>query len=278
MHRSPYQGFSVEFAEHRPYNTGESTRHMDWKLLARTDKYYVKRYEAETNLRCWCAIDISTSMRYPEKPQASLENPNKLWFSAMASAAIIHLLKKQRDAFGLAFLGEKVEQLTEARLSGLHQRSIFNMLDKMLHTEETKQTRLTDSLHELAERIPPRSMVVVFTDMMEAPDKLDELESAFQHLQFRKHDVVVFHVLDQKSELEFEIGSRPTKVVDMETGESIKVEPGQLRKWYTDQAQLFSKNMKEICGRAGADWNEADIRSGLNPVLLEFFKKRGRLF
>lgn len=278
MHRSPYQGFSVEFAEHRPYNTGESTKHMDWKLLARTDKYFVKRYEAETNLRCWCAIDVSNSMRYPEKPTPDFDHPNKMWFSAMASTSIMHLLKRQRDAFGLALLSDKVDYLSEAKLSSLHQRTQLNKMSDLLFDEEPRVTNLSASLHELAERLPTRSMVVLFTDLLESPDQLDSLEAAFQHLQFRKHDVVVFHVLDHRTELDLEIGSRPTKVVDMETGKIVKIEPGQMRKEYSEAIKEFSKKMKEICGRARADWNEADLGKGLNPVLLEFLKKRGRLF
>jgi uncharacterized protein (DUF58 family) len=280
LHKSPYQGFSVEFAEHRPYNSGESTRHMDWKLLARTDKYFVKRYEAETNLRCWCALDISASMRYPEREKLGFDQPNKLWFSAMASAAIIHLLKRQRDAFGLAMLGEKVELLTEGRLSSLHQRTIFNHLAELLTNTPAQPVRtdLSASLHELAERLPPRSMLVLFTDMLEPKEKLETLEAAFQHLRFKKHDLVVFHVLDQATELQFEIGHRPTRIVDMETGAELRIEPRQLRNIFTQRVQEFNQSMKEICGRSGADWNEADLAAGIPSVLLEFLKKRGRLF
>lgn len=279
MHKSPYQGFSVEFAEHRPYNTGESTRHMDWKLLARTEKYYIKRYEAETNLRCWCVIDRSSSMRYPEE-RSGIDKPNKLWYAAKATAALFQMLKRQRDAFGLGLIGEKLEFLSEARLSTRHHRFLLNSLSDMLEDKAEKpvKTDLANSLHELAERISRRSLVLVFTDMFEPEEKLEELQAAFQHLQFRGHDVSVFHVHDRQTEMNLELGRQPLQLVDMETGVKMKIEPGQLRKHYTERAEAFHRRMKELCGRTGADWNEADIQQGMEPVFIEFLRKRGKMY
>jgi len=284
LHRSPYQGFSVEFAEHRAYARGESTRHLDWKLLARTDKYFVKRYEAETNLRCWMVIDRSRSMRFPE-PESS-ENPldersaHKLLFSIRASAALIHLLKRQRDAFGLAWLGEGLEGFTEARLSPKHRRELFEQMGRVWSDRDADplKSNLAEGLNRLAERLPGRSMIAVFTDMFDSGAALEDLSAALQHLRFRRHDVVVFHVLDKSSELDFNLENRPLTLVDSESGRSIRVEPSAMREAYRARAEAFSKQMKIRCGAAGVDWVEVDTRGGYRPVLVEFLRRRSKMF
>lgn len=272
-HKSPFQGFSVEFAEHRPYNAGESIRHMDWKLLARTDKHYIKRYEAETNLRCYLAVDVSGSMHYPMRDAPSLKDPNKLSFSTLCSAALMHLLKKQRDAFGLALFGQQLEDLSPAKLGTLHHKSLLNTLARITYAE-AQETDLPACLHELAERIPSRSMVVLFSDWLQDPDRLKDLEAALQHVRFCGHDLIVFHVAHHKTEMELDIGKRTTRLIDLETGEELRVEPSQIREAYQGTMSDYKMNIKGICKRAGADWFEADVAEGVQTLLLQFLRKR----
>ena len=279
LHRSPYQGFSVEFAEHRAYVAGESTRHMDWKLLARTDKHYIKRYEEETNLRCWCVVDISNSMRYPFDLKMDLEKPNKLGFSFLASASLFHLLKKQRDAFGLGLLTDTLDYLSEARLTSLHQRRLIERMTEEWSkaSSQKNKTDLAQSLHLLAERVKRRSLIILFTDLFEDPDRLDDFKAALQHLRFRNHDVVVFHVHQKSTEMDWSVGNRPLKVVDSETGEILQIEPSQIRTEYIQAAKEYQHSMQLICGQWGIDWVEADIDKGIEPILVEFLQKRKTL-
>jgi len=290
LHQSPYQGFSVEFAEHRAYAQGESTRHLDWKLLARTDKPYVKRYEAETNLRCWMAIDRSRSMRYPVGPPeeatkggikgAEADDQQKLLFSMRASAALVHLLKRQRDAFGLAWLGQGLESVSEARLSTRHQRELFEQMGRVWADEEgdARSSNLAEGLNRLAERMRSRSMLAVFTDLFETGAALDDLTAALQHLRFKKHDVVVFHVLNRSLEMELGLDNRPYKLIDAETGRSLQVEPMQIREAYRERAESFAQDMKLRCGAVGVDWVEVDTALGYKPVLVEFLRRRAKMF
>ncbi|MFH0896370.1 MAG: DUF58 domain-containing protein, partial [Bacteroidota bacterium] len=145
LHKSPFHGFSVEFAEHRQYNTNESTRHIDWKLYGRTEKLFVKRFEEETNLRCQLVIDCSSSMYYPEIPNLSYSNPNKILFSALCSASLIHILRKQRDAVGLSIFGETLELQTRARSSPVHQQLLFSELHKLVNRDGIAQQKKTSA-------------------------------------------------------------------------------------------------------------------------------------
>src|SRR5258708_19042207 len=162
LHKSPYHGFSVEFAEHRLYNEGQSTRHIDWKVFARTDRLYTKQYEEETNLRCLIALDCSASMYYPQ-----LGN-DKIRFSIYAAAALAHLLSHQRDAIGLALFSDQVDELTTIKSTPAHLDKLFKLLDKQLNSQPgLKATRIADVLHNLAEKINKRSLVIIFSDMFE---------------------------------------------------------------------------------------------------------------
>jgi uncharacterized protein (DUF58 family) len=232
LHRSPFHGFSVEFAEHRLYNTGESTRHIDWKLFARTDKLFVKRYEEETNLRCQLVIDTSGSMYIPE---AGL---NKLRFSAYAAASLIQLLKKQRDACGLT---------------------------------------LAPALHQLAEMLHKRSLVVIFSDMFQNAGAEEELFAALQHLKYNKHEVIVFDVEDKKMETEFDFSNRPYLFIDSETGEKLKLFPAQVKEQYLAALNKFRHELKLKCAQFKIDFVEASIGTDFNQVLMSFLTKRAKL-
>lgn len=277
LHKSPFHGFSVEFAEHRLYNTGESTRHLDWKLYAKTDKLFIKRYEEETNLRCRVILDVSSSMHYPEKVEEGKHN--KLQFSIYAAAALIELLRKQRDAYGLSLFSEKMEFHSEAKSNAAHQRLVFNELEKLLDSnEEGKSTSAVDALHHISEMIHKRSMVIIFSDMLDNSEREEELFSALQHLKHNKHEVILFHVVDYSTEMNFEFENRPYRFVDMESGEEVKLNPNEVKEAYVEQVNQRAKELKLKCGQYGIDFVSADIGKGFNQILLPFLSKRKKLF
>jgi uncharacterized protein (DUF58 family) len=279
LHKSPFHGFSVEFAEHRLYNSGESTRHMDWKLFARTDKLFVKRYEEETNLRCQIVIDNSSSMYYPTDPPKDAYN--KIGFSVHAAAALIELLKRQRDAVGLSVFDDKIEVHTPSKSSVTHVKMLYSELEKMLQQYKPGQNRstvVTKSLHQIAESIHKRSLVAIFSDMFDPNADLNEMFSALQHLRHNKHEVILFHVTDKKHELEFKFENRPYTFIDMETGEQLKLTPLQVKEKYLEAVQNFKKELHLKCTQYRIDLVEADINEGFYNVLLQYLVKRSKLY
>ncbi|NSW46070.1 MAG: DUF58 domain-containing protein [Bacteroidales bacterium] len=277
LHKSPYHGFSVEFAEHRQYNNGESTRHVDWKLFARTDRLYVKKYEEETNLRSYIAIDTSTSMLFPYQ---SVEKVSKLAFSVISAAGLIHLLRNQRDAVGLMLFNEKADILTQARISQMHAQYLFGQLENLLKkydATQSKKSNIADSLHFLAENAHKRSLVIVFSDMF-ADNPSEELFAALQHLRYRKHEVILFHVTDHQYELNFEYHNRPYKFVDLETQSERKLNPNEIRQAYQQLTIHNINTMKEKCAQYQIDFVQADINLDFSQVLLPYLIKRKNMF
>ncbi len=280
LHKSPFHGFSVEFAEHRLYNPGEATRFIDWKLFARTDKLFVKRFEEETNLRCRIIIDNSSSMYFPVKDKISIDNPNKITFSIYAAAALINLMEKQRDAVGLSLFSDEVKLHTHARSSLTHRKFLYSELEKLLPAalaKEQKTTNVSDSLHTIAELIHKRSLVIIFSDMMDHIDRLDEMFPALQHFRHYEHEVVLFHVTDKKIEEELDLDDRPYRFVDMESGDVVKLNPVEIRDQYKQQYAAIKKELKERCDRYRIDYVEADINKGFQDVLTSYLIKRMRL-
>jgi uncharacterized protein (DUF58 family) len=278
LHKSPFHGFSVEFAEHRLYNNGESTRHIDWKLYARTDKMFVKRYEEETNLRCQIVIDASSSMHYPLDAKKGL---TKLKFSTYAAASLIHLLKKQRDAFGLSVFGDDVHLQTAAKSSNVHQKRLFSELEGLLDSERNAlhTSSTAKALHQIAEAVHKRSLVIIFSDMLENSNKdQEDVWTALQHLRHNKHEVVVFHVVDRSTELDLEFDNAPHRFIDMETGQELKLNPQEVKKAYQDSMSKFLDELKLRCGQNRIDLVEADIAEGYTQVLLPYLLKRKRMF
>ena len=279
LHKSPFHGFSVEFAEHRLYNKGESTKHIDWKLYGRTDKLFIKRYEEETNLRCQLIIDDSSSMYFP-MPDGKELKQNKITFSVYCAAAMIELLKRQRDAVGLSVFSETVEVHTPAKSSSLHHKILYHELEKriQLHdVNEHKKTSAITALHQIAESIHKRSLVMIFSDMMDSKANADELFSALQHLKHNKHEVILFHVIDKKKEMEFDFENRPYRFVDMETGEEIKLHPNEIKESYLSQMAEYKKELMLKCGQYKIDFVEADINEGFDQVLMPYLMKRTRM-
>ncbi|MEX0968334.1 MAG: DUF58 domain-containing protein [Bacteroidia bacterium] len=273
LHKSPYHGFSVEFAEHRLYNTGESTRHIDWKLYGRTEKLFVKRYEEETNLRCQLLIDNSSSMYYPEG------GINKLQFSVYAAAALIQLLKKQRDATGMTIFSDRIEESFGARSNPVHLKLLYSALGGLLKEHaHNKTSSTTDVLHLIAESIHKRSLIVIFSDMMDNSSTEDQLFNALQHLKYNKHEVILFHVMDKKMEFGFEFENRPYRFVDIETGQEVKVFPSEVKEKYLDQVNKYRQKLQMKCTQYQIEYVEADINKGFRQVLLPFLLKRTRLY
>lgn len=278
LHKSPFHGFSVEFAEHRLYNTGESTRHLDWKLFARTEKLFVKRYEEETNLRCRILLDTSASMRYPESKGDDAHN--KLTFSIYAAAAITEMMRRQRDAVGLTTFAETADFHSPAKSTMAHHKFLFNHMERFLDSERAggSETAAVDALHQVAERIHKRSLVIIFSDMFDNTAHQEQLFSALQHLKFNKHEVILFHITDKRTEIDFEFENRPYTFTDTESGEQIKAHPNEIRETYLSQIKKFTDELAVKCGQYGIDFVPADIADGFNDVLLKYIIKRKKLF
>ena len=276
MHKSPFHGFSVEFAEHRLYNNGESTRHIDWKLFAKTEKLYVKRYEEETNLRCHIIVDNSSSMHFPEVENNSIENLNKIGFSAIASAALMEILKRQRDAVGLSIYSDDIDYYAPEKGSEAHRRMLLVQLEKLLKSKDDKTTDTYKVLHQIAEKIHRRSLIFLFTDMFQSDKKEQELFEALRHLKYNKHEVVLFHTFDGKLELNFDFDNRPKKFVDVETGAQINLYANSVKEAYKKEMDTYFNNLKMKCMQYKIDYVPVDIHLGFDAVLISYLISRRR--
>ncbi|OEK04928.1 DUF58 domain-containing protein [Roseivirga misakiensis] len=272
LHKSPYHGFSVEFAEHQLYNNGESTRHIDWKIYAKTDRLYTKRYEEETNLRCQLVIDQSSSMYYPA------ENYGKMRFSVMAAASLTYLLHKQRDAVGLHTFTDQLEIETPVKSSATHIHKLFLQMNSLLEKERTeKRTNVAQILHQLAQKVHRRSLVVLFSDMFDNQNNEEELMAALQHLKHKKHEVLLFHVTDHKTEFNFEFEDRPYEFIDSETKERVRLNPATIKKDFKKQMDAHYHELYLKCAKLKIDLIEADINQGFDQVMKAYLIKRGKM-
>ncbi len=274
MHKSPFHGFSVEFVEHRMYNPGESKKHIDWKLYAKTDKLYVKKYEEETNLRCQILIDISSSMFFPEKQF------NKLQFSIFSSAALMQLLNKQKDASGLTLFSDQIEFHAPAKLSLSHRKRMMQELETHLQTKTSRNkasSGTAEILHQIAERLNRRSLVILFSDMF-SQDEPEKVFSALQHFRFKKHELIIFHVTEPHQEKDLSFPSKPYRFVDIETGEEAKLNPLELKTNFKNKMFKFYETLKLKCSQYQIDFVEVDIKQNFNEVLIAFLHKRKRLY
>ncbi len=274
MHKSPFHGFSVEFAEHRLYNKGESTRHIDWKMFAKTEKLFVKRYEEETNLRCHLIIDNSASMHYPKLKQIVSDNLNKIGFTAIAAASLLEILKRQRDAFGLSIYSDNNDYYAPAKGNEKHRRMLLHQLENLLENTSTKTTDTYKVLHEIAEKIHRRSLIFLFTDMLQADQQEEALFAALRHLKYNKHEVVLFHTYDGKHELNFDFDNAPKKFVDVETGDTINLFAENIRENYQLQIKNYFNALKLKCMQYKIDYVPVDIHKGYEQVLLTYLLSR----
>lgn len=279
-HKSPYHGFSVEFAEHKLYNNGESTRHIDWKLFARTDKLFVKRFEEETNLRCQIVIDTSSSMFYPNFSNVSLENPNKIIFSVYASSVLMQLFKKQRDAVGLSTYSNEIENHIIAKTSSRHHQLIYNEFEKILSIDaklSQRKSATISSLHEIAERINQRSLVILFTDLI-SDNNLDDVFDAFRHLKHKRNEVILFHLADVSKEQKLEFENKPYNFIDVESGDNIKINPFHYKDNYFEKVDSYLNKLRLKCLQYKIDLIEVDINKGYDQIITSYLLKRQKIF
>jgi uncharacterized protein (DUF58 family) len=274
MHKSPFHGFSVEFAEHRLYNKGESTRHIDWKMFAKTEKLFVKRYEEETNLRCHLIIDNSASMHYPKVKKTTSDKLNKIGFTVMAAASLLEILKRQRDAFGLSIYSDANDYYAPAKGNEKHRRMLLQQLENILENTSAKTTDTYKVLHEIAEKIHRRSLIFLFTDMLQADKQEEALFAALRHLKYNKHEVVLFHTFDGKHELNFDFDNAPKKFIDVETGETINLFAENIRENYQLQVKNYFNALKLKCMQYKIDYVPVDIHKGYEQVLATYLLSR----
>lgn len=272
LHKSPYHGFSVEFSEHKQYNTGESTKNIDWKVFARTDKLYVKQYEEETNLRAHLVIDSSSSMYYPK------ENSGKINFSILCAAALATVLQKQRDAFSIINFSDKIDYQSPAKSTSNHYYQQVMYLENLLKEyPKEKKTATAEVIHHIAQKISKRGLVILFTDMFENAEEMEKTFLALQHLKHQKHEVMVFHVLDKQTEVDFEFSNKPHIFIDSETGEKLKLRPSEIKDVYKSQMATFLKDVEIKCHQLKIDYIPVDINEDFEKVMLSFFIKRKRM-
>lgn len=279
LHRSPFHGFSVEFAEHRLYNTGESTRHIDWKVFAKTDRLYIKEYEEETNLRCQILLDTSSSMFYPtEKNQPNYLG--KITFAILAASALAYMLQKQKDAISLCHFAEEIELHTQCKSTPSHLHKIYANLENLLKVENKKQTTKTsiaDTLHIIAEKVHKRSLVIILSDMFTENDDFERIFMGLQHLKHNQNEVLLFHITDKKTEQNFDFQERPYQFIDLETNQKLNLVPSQVKEYFKTQQEEYIKNLKLRCAQFKIDIIEADIAEGFEQILYAYMIKRNRM-
>lgn len=275
LHKSPFHGFSAEFAEHKVYNNGESTRHIDWKLYAKTDKLFTRRYEEETNLRCHLIIDNSASMHYPLLERQSLGSLNKIGFSALASACLMQLLKKQRDAVGLSIYSDRYNYYAPEKGSERHRRMLLHKLNELL--QENKPSSGTNTytyLHQIAEKLRRRSLIFLFTDMFQTDIEEQKLFEALRHLTYNKHELVLFHVMDKDRELNFNFGDQPKRFTDVESGEKLDIYADHIKE---DYSKIVGKYFSELilkCAQYKIKYVPVDVNEKFEKILSTYLVER----
>jgi len=271
LHKSPYHGFSVEFAEHRIYNNGESTKHIDWKAYAKTDRLYIKQYEEETNLRCQVIIDCSSSMFYP------IDTHGKITFSLMAAASLCFLLQKQRDAFGITAFADDINVQTAIKSTNIHLNEVLVILQQLIkNSEKGQQSSIAKILDVVAQKSAKRSLIVIFSDMLNSTDP-EDVFLALQHLKHKKHEVLLFHVKDHATEVDFEFEDRPYEFIDLESHQKIKVQPSEVKEFYKSGIANFYDQLKIKCGQLKIDFVEVDINQDYNVILQNYLIKRSKM-
>lgn len=275
MHKSPFHGFSSEFAEHKVYNQGESTKHIDWKLFAKTDKFYTKQYDDETNLRCHFILDNSPSMHYPKLKSQSIDSFNKIGFSCLSIACLLELLKKQRDAFGLSIYNENYEYYAPEKGSERHRAMLLDQLNTSVSTyQNSSSTQTYKILHQIAEKLHKRSLVVLFSDMFQTTKNIEEIFEALQHLKYNKHEVIVFHTLDHNKEVNLQFGNKPTRFIDVETGDHIDIYAENAKDNYTKAMHSFTEKLKTECMKYKIKYYAVDINQKFDKLLFQFLIER----
>lgn len=262
LHRSPFTGFSTEFTEYRQYNPGDDLRYLDWRLLGRTDRYFIKKYRADTNTQCHLFVDTSASMNY-----AHSSSVTKFEYAKFLAASLAYLVNRQQDAVGMVAFDQKVHSYVPARNRTGHMRTIFGNLSML---QSGGATGLTDSLHQLAEMLTRRGIVVVISDFYDQPERL---EAAFQHLRFKGHDLVAFQVLDQ-NELDFNFSDPVLLLEDAETQEQIPVLPDVVMSGYRDRMRRHVDEMRRSTAANNVDFEMITTKQPLDFALFSFLSRR----
>ncbi len=275
IHKSPFHGFSAEFAEHKIYNNGESTKHMDWKLYAKTDKLYTKRYEEETNLRCHMILDNSASMYYPKIKEMRLGHLNKMGFSILAMAALMNVLKKQRDAVGLSIYAEDYNFYSPEKGSERHFQMLLSKLVEVgTMAHPPKETATYTYLHQIAEKMKRRSLIILFSDMFQTEKTDEELFEALRHLKYNKHEVVLFHLMDAEKERLFNFENTPKRYIDVETGAYLDLYADNIKEAYQTEIEKYMALLQLKCAQYRIKYMPVDIGGDFATVLNTFFMER----
>ncbi len=264
MHKSPYHGFSVEFAEHRQYMPGDNIRDIDWKVYAKSDRYYIKQYEEETNLKAYLLLDCSASMKYTSGGTVKFD------YASTLASALSFLMLKQRDAVGLVTFDEQIRRYIPPRSKSGH---LHILLQELANTGPSEKTDIAATLHEMAERISRRGLIILFSDLLDEPDKII---SGLKHFRHKKHEMIVFHVLDPR-ERDFAF-PREAIFKDLETGEEITTLPWQIKKHYARLTQEFSDYIAAECRQSRIDYHLIDTSVPFDLAMYAFLAKRERLY
>lgn len=275
IHKSPFHGFSAEFAEHKIYNTGESTKHIDWKLFAKTDKLYTKRYEEETNLRCHMILDNSASMYYPEVQNLRIDNLNKIGFGVLTIAALMNILKRQRDAVGLSVYSDVYNFYSPEKGSERHYQMLLAKLSEVgSELQPAKNTETYTYLHQIAEKIKRRSLIFLFTDMFQTSTDDTQLFDALRHLKYNKHEVVLFHLLDKETEYHFNFENTPKRFLDVETGNHIDLYSDTIKEAYEKEIKNYQDDLQIKCAQYRIKYVGVDIKQSFSKVINTFLVER----
>ena len=264
LHKSPYHGFSVEFSEHRAYMQGDSLKDVDWKVYGKTEKYYVKQYEEETNLKCYIILDTSKSMAY-----ASEGNISKLEYGASLAAALSYLMVNQQDAVGMALYSDKIEKYYQPKASKSYLQEILKAFSQITHSGSTNTSAC---LHQIAEKIQRRGMVIIISDFF---DDINSVLSAVKHFRYKKNDVILFQILDPM-ERSFAFG-RDAIFKDLESGEEITTQPFQIQKAYKEAMNAFTQQIKNECLNANIEYNLIDTKTTFDKALFSYIQKRNKI-
>ncbi len=265
LHRSPYHGFSIEFSQHRPYMQGDAVKDIDWKAYGKTDRYFVKQYEEETNLKCYILLDCSSSMAFSHGDRIS-----KFDYGAMLAASLAYLSIHQKDAAGITLYADEIKKTLPPRATGIY---LNELLKAIARVKVEGKTNSGKCLSKIAEKINRRGVVVVISDFF---DDAETTLSALKHFRFKKNEVIVFQVLDPV-ELNFTFG-RDATFVDMESGDELLTQPYHIQKSYQDAMAQFTKKLREECINSGIEYNLVNTQTPFDKALFSYLQKREKLY
>ncbi|WP_246166694.1 DUF58 domain-containing protein [Psychroflexus maritimus] len=270
IHKSPFHGFSAEFAEHKLYNKGESTKHIDWKLFAKIDKLYTKKYEEETNLRCQIIIDSSSSMYF--KPNKN--RLRKIDFAVIASLSLMQIFQKQRDAIGLSIYNDEITYHQKAKGNNAHFSNLENKLIELIdENPQNKKTKTFSFLHQLAETLSRRSLIFIFSDLLQTEVENQKLLEAIQHLKFNKHQVVIFHTFNEDEEVNLDFENKPIRFHDLETNQSLDVFPEQIKDEYVQKIKAFKNQLKNSSQQYQINYQYCNVNRGTTSLIKSFLEE-----